>query len=249
MELSSGSSGWYSAWAVAKEAVGNTVSEALFLNTIADTPHATLDADLSAGERAWAGAKGIGAAALNLGGGGVVAKAAVGRLAATRPVQWGLRRLAQARVTRRGAELLAQDVGVVWNRLTRKADEASELVYRRIRADETGVLRRGLTARNPTAAASPEEHVLGATKGHSQYISTSRDYEAAVRIYGRGGQPVVEIDLFKVKRYVDLSDARVRTLYLQDRRALYNATRDVEVLIEGSVPPGAIRKIIFPTGR
>lgn len=57
-EISSETSGWYVAWAVIKDAVGNTVSDVLMLNTIADAPHVVFDEDKSTGERIWAGAKG-----------------------------------------------------------------------------------------------------------------------------------------------------------------------------------------------
>ena len=74
----------------------------------------------------------------------------------------------------------------------------------------------------------------------------ARDYDVAVGNYGRGGTPIVEIDLSKVPAsYTDFT-VPSNLNRLTSPRAVYNATRDAEVLINGPVPPEAIGRIHYP---
>src|SRR5205823_2353696 len=68
--------------------------------------------------------------------------------------------------------------------------------YRRLAAADMNVSSRGLLPRDPTAAISPEQHILGVR--NSQFTSATRDLEGVARRgYGRSNQPIVEIDLSK----------------------------------------------------
>ena len=126
MELSSATPWWEYAWAVAAQTGGNTLTEGLFLSVFADAPQVVLDPEASTGAKVVAGGKAGGAAVLNLGGVGVVVKAGLGRLAATRPVQWAAQRLSRSRFGQRVAGVLMEDVGVLWRRAFGQADEVVE---------------------------------------------------------------------------------------------------------------------------
>ena len=119
-----------------------------------------------------------------------------------------------------------------------------DIVYRRLHpAERPTALSEGLSPRSPGADITPEQHILGA-RG-TPYISTTRDYEAALN-YNRNATPIVEIDLSKVPaEAVDFT--RPETLStLTEKQAIYNASRDAEVLIKGSIPPEAIGRVHYP---
>jgi RHS repeat-associated protein len=200
MEISSDTSGWYMAWAVAKDAVGNTVSEALFLNVFADAPHVVTDPEASTGEKLLASGKATGAAALNLGGAGVVVKAGLGRLAATRPVQWTAQRLSRSRFGQRVAGVLMEDVGVLWRRAFGQADDVVEEAGGRL------VLRGGA---RPTLAQVRALRVLGVNKADRRAFFAGQPVRVTVPT--AGGKPTVG--------YVQLRGQRLRAgiVSIEDR--------------------------------
>lgn len=112
MELSSETSGWYTAWAVTKDTLGNTVNELLLLDTIADMPHATMDEDLSTGERVWAGVKGTGVIVFDVFGGAIVSKMGT-KLLATKPAQYLATKLMGSKLGQEAVVLLSKDVKVL----------------------------------------------------------------------------------------------------------------------------------------
>ncbi len=121
----------------------------------------------------------------------------------------------------------------------------ADIVYRRVTAgDRPQFVSQGLQPRDPLASISPEQHVLG--ERNSQFISTTRDYEVAVRGYGRSRSPIAEVDLSKVNaRIIDLTNPETLSTFASPE-AIYNATRDAEVLIEGPIPPESIGRIHYP---
>jgi hypothetical protein len=119
-----------------------------------------------------------------------------------------------------------------------------DIVFRRLSPDERGTaISQGLRPTEAGASMSPTEHVLG-TKP-SPYISLTRDYDVSLS-YDRNATPILEIDLSKVpSKIIDLTDPKTLQS-LEDPRAIYNATRDAEVLIRGPIPPEAIGRIHYP---
>ncbi|MDB4264835.1 RHS repeat-associated core domain-containing protein [bacterium] len=128
-----------------------------------------------------------------------------------------------------------------------KASSASkkpDIVYRRLHQGERYTASaQGLSPRSPGANITSEQHILGARD--TQYVSATRDYNTALN-YNRNATPIVEIDLSKVPaKTIDFTkNSNLSTL--TDKRAIYNATRDSEVLIQGHVPAEAIGKVHFP---
>jgi hypothetical protein len=133
-QISSQTSWWQYAGLIALDTLGNTVSDLLSLDVVADEAAVLGSSQESLGRRLWAGTKLAGITAFNAGGGDVAVKALFGRLARWAPVQ----RLAQ----RLGPKL--------GSALTRRADEglgrADDLLAgeRIARSSETaGLLRAG----------------------------------------------------------------------------------------------------------
>ena len=122
---------------------------------------------------------------------------------------------------------------------------SSDIVFRRVSEAERGTfLSRGLRPTGSGSAITPTEHILGIKPSPS--ISATRDYNVALGNYGRGGTPIVEIDLSKVPAsYTDFTVPQ-NLNGLGSSRAVYNATRDAEVLIHGAVPPEALGRIHYP---
>jgi len=99
---------------------------------------------------------------------------------------------------------------------------------------------QGLTARNPLAKTTPAQHVNG--KRDSQFISTTKDQDAATGKFN-SGNGVVEIDLNKIDGgVVDVSEG----VPGGSQKVNNFARKDREVLIEGRIPPEAIRVIEDP---
>lgn len=149
--------------------------------------------------------------------------------------------------------VIGRSVGHGWNRARARpaslsatsATPPTGFLYRRLHPSEvSGAWSSGLKARDPRATITPEMHILGVR--NTQFISTTRDLETAARGYGRKRTPIVEIDASKLlSEVIDFTDSRQLRI-LTDRKARYNAERDAEVLVEGFIPPGAIRKFIYP---
>ena len=117
-------------------------------------------------------------------------------------------------------------------------------VYRVIRPDENPA--QGLTAKNPSATYTPEGHILNGSKSKfkSQYISTTTDINIAREWANQTGNRIVEIDLSQVSgRVIDLSTDVGRNTYLKGATAKGFAKGSLEVLIEGFIPPEAIKLV------
>lgn len=134
-----------------------------------------------------------------------------------------------------GASVLA---GIAKRAEQTDRDPNARPVFRALSKDDDP--SKGLTARNPDASATPAQHVNG--KRDSQFISTTKD-EATAREKFNSGNGVVEIDLNKVEgNVVDVSDGVPNG----SQKVNNFARKDQEVLIEGRVPPEAIRVIEEP---
>ncbi|MEV7969978.1 polymorphic toxin-type HINT domain-containing protein [Sphaerisporangium sp. NPDC088356] len=117
-------------------------------------------------------------------------------------------------------------------------------VYRVIRPDED--LAVGLKPKDPYGNVSIDEHVrVGSRPGFtSQFISTTRNRDIAESWAARSGNRLVEIDLDGVEgSIIDLSTHEARLFYLLDWKGRGYAMKSEEVLIEGSVPPHAVRDV------
>jgi RHS repeat-associated protein len=243
---------WSEAASTALDTLGNTLSDALMLDTVADASVVAADSSRSGRERTIASAKGIGAAAFDVAGGEILGTA--GKVLLRVP---GAKNLVARVASGAAGRLLATDVRVLARgaaaKLTSRAAGADAsavteelgVVYRRLHPSELeGTLSKGLKARNPSASVTPQQHILG--ERSTQYISTTRDIETARRGYNHSRTPIIEIDLSKISTaIVDFTDPSVLAS-LTDRVALYNAERDAEVLIEQTIPAEAIRRVIFP---
>ncbi len=130
----------------------------------------------------------------------------------------------------------AYDIGKV-------AAKKSDIVYRRLHPGERYTASaKGLLPRSIGSKITPEQHILGVRD--TPYISTTRDYNTAVS-YNRNATPIVEIDLSKVPgKTIDFTK-RSNLSTLTNTKAIYNATRDAEVLIRGHIPAEAIGKVHF----
>ena len=111
----------------------------------------------------------------------------------------------------------------------------AQKVYRALSKNDN--IEEGLTARNPSANATPAQHVNG--KKDSQFISTTKDKSIALEKYN-SGNGVVEIDMSKVNGNVtDVSGG------IPGGSVKVNnfAKKDQEVLVEGRIPPEAMKRI------
>ncbi|NLN02395.1 MAG: RHS repeat-associated core domain-containing protein [Lentisphaerae bacterium] len=120
----------------------------------------------------------------------------------------------------------------------------SDIVFRRLHpAERRTALSQGLSPTGPDSHITATEHILGIKP--SPFVSTTRDFDAALS-YSRNATPIVEIDLSKVSvPVIDLTQPSNLGV-LTDPQAVYNATRDAEVLVRGFIPPEAIGRIHYP---
>uniref|UniRef100_UPI000A4E00E6 RHS repeat-associated core domain-containing protein n=1 Tax=Herbidospora sakaeratensis TaxID=564415 RepID=UPI000A4E00E6 len=128
--------------------------------------------------------------------------------------------------------------------LVHNCGDASEEVYRVIRPDEDPTV--GLMPKDSTAKVSVDEHVrFGSRRDFvSQYISTTKNEAIARGWAARSGNRIVAIDLGKVKgEIIDLSTYQDRAYHLLDWKGRGYAMKSEEVLINGSVPPNAVRVV------
>lgn len=93
-------------WGIAKDAAGNTLTDMLGLDTIADSSAVTGDSTRSVGERAWAATKGLGTAAFDVAGGEILGTA--GRVLTKVP---GAGKLISKVAGSKVGKILAKDVG------------------------------------------------------------------------------------------------------------------------------------------
>ena len=119
-----------------------------------------------------------------------------------------------------------------------KQANKGQKVYRALSKSDN--VTDGLKARNPAASATPAQHVNG--KKDSQFISTTKSESTALNKFD-GGNGVVEIDLGKVNGSVtDVSGG----IPGASQKVNNFAKKDQEVLIQGTVPPEAMRVIREP---
>ncbi len=129
-------------------------------------------------------------------------------------------------------------------RLIQQADNSDDIVFRVIRADETPSV--GLIAKNPNATYTIEGHILnGSREGfQSQFISTTRDIDVAIRWASNTGNRIVAIDLSIVNGSIfDLSTLDRAMNFLRGNTARNFAASSAEVLIQGNVPARAITEL------
>ena len=121
VEFNSETSTWDVAKAVTLDTLGNTVTDALALNHIADATAVSLDSDYSGGQRVGAATKGLFWIALDLGGG----EAVLGKLAKIKPVQRLIKIATESKVGQKVASVLMQDVKTL---LKREASQGSKVL-------------------------------------------------------------------------------------------------------------------------
>ena len=116
------------------------------------------------------------------------------------------------------------------------ADEGGNFVYRSLADGEDA--SKGLTARAPDATDVSElSHVAG--KRDSPWISTTKDSNTAINKYNNGSTDgVVRIDLNKLPSNVKVSD--ISNGIPNGGRFSNYAVKDLEVLLQGYIPPSAI---------
>ncbi len=121
----------------------------------------------------------------------------------------------------------------------KKVGDAGNYVYRALRKGEDPT--KGLFARNPTANTTPASHING--KKDSQWISTTKDPNVAMKKYNKEGNGVVRVDLNKVETEVlDVSDGVPNGWDKVDNFA----RQDQEVLIEKEIQANAITIVVDP---
>jgi hypothetical protein len=87
-----------------------------------------------------------------------------------------------------------------------------------------------------------EGHVNQGSQLQTQFISTTRDLNVALRYAARDGLSIVRIDLSQVGAPIyDLSDAVVRESLLKGVTARRFAKASSEVVVEGNIPAAAVQ--------
>ena len=124
------------------------------------------------------------------------------------------------------------------------------IVYRNLRSDEDP--SQGLVARRPGRDMTPAGHIMNANRPNfkgSQYISTTTDLVFAARWRQPGQQTIeIEYDLLEMdavgnQSIVDVSTPeKAQAQGLKGRLYTY-AVSAKEVLLEGRIPPDAIRLV------
>lgn len=114
-----------------------------------------------------------------------------------------------------------------------------------MRADEhPRALEHGIKAKNPDANYLPQYHVSNGNHARTNWISTTRDLDWA-KSWQRADNAIYEIDLRQVtSRIVDTTVQGAMDGWHFRPKAL--AKRASEVLVEGYIPPDAIRSVINP---
>jgi len=128
--------------------------------------------------------------------------------------------------------------------VARKLFTKQDIVFRVLRPDENP--SAGLFPKNPQATTKLEGFVRRGSVLRTQFIATTRDLNVAIRrSLMSGGRRIVRIDLSKVTGKVfDLTVESTRKALLKSPVARNFAKDAAEVVIEGSVPPHAIKGFV-----
>lgn len=157
---------WYNKlWYVAADTAGNTVSDMLSLDIIADSSIIMFDSSYSAKERVKAGAVGATVSVFDVIGGEIVGKV-VSKLLLSKPVQWIANKAIGSRWGRKTIDFLTHDAVRVFKKEIVKGDT----FYRYVGEKEAEYIRRNGVVPNVNA------------EGESKLIYfTNRKYETAGR--------------------------------------------------------------------
>jgi hypothetical protein len=134
--------------------------------------------------------------------------------------------------------------GILANVLDSAAEDAnvsgSSTVFRVLRAGEDPAA--GLGSKDPLASYSEATHVRMGTRLSTQFISTTKDINVALKWAAISGNPIAAIDLGLVDSPIyDLSTAEGQQMFLAGNPiAQAYARSSLEILIEGPVQPGAV---------
>jgi hypothetical protein len=126
---------------------------------------------------------------------------------------------------------------------------SGNIVFRALRAGEQETIDAGLGIVRSEGQTTLTQHVLGANRSTSPWVSTSRSLDVATYwATNRGTEsvagPIIAIDLSKVSYpVVDVSTRELAATTLKHPRAISYAVRGMEVLIQGGVNPEAIFQI------
>ena len=123
------------------------------------------------------------------------------------------------------------------------SDEPVEIVYRVLRPEENPAI--GIYPKNPSAGYTLTQFVNYGSTYDTKFIGTTRSLQKAMqRAAADGGRRIAEIDLRRIVGvYYDLSTEAGRLRYLNNPVARRFAADSEEVVIEGYVPPVAIRSV------
>lgn len=133
--------------------------------------------------------------------------------------------------------------------------KSDNIVFRGLLPEEVVSIAAGMgiTRPLPYASTSPTRHVMGPKEVGDPWISTSRSlataawYASHLGNFSLPSNPIAVIDLNRVtppNRVLDISTPTKARQNLTDQQAIFNATRDSEVLIYGYVEPAAIIAVL-----
>ena len=119
-------------------------------------------------------------------------------------------------------------------------------LYRVLRPTEN--IDIGLSAKNPLAKYSLEAHVSQGNKLSTQYISATSKYDVALHWSNKTGNRVVEIDVSQLSnvQVIDVSTRHNAIQHLKHPIYINFATNSSEVILEGWVPPSALKIAYTP---
>jgi RHS repeat-associated protein len=209
-QISSQTSWWQYAGLIALDVLGNTVSDLLSLDVVADEAAVLGSSQESLGRRLWAGTKLAGITALNAGGGDVAVKALLGRLARWAPVQRLAQRLGpklSSAFTRRADEALSRaDDLLAGERITAATEGATEGAQKALAQE---ALRGEQAASSSWLDFVPPKYrsdVARAFAGTPEVVTLSEDL-IVYRYWGPGMREVGS-PWFSPKLYVRRGNAR-----------------------------------------
>jgi len=239
MELSSESSALQWTWAVGAESLGNSVTDLLFLNIIADAPHGALDPDRTPGERAWSATKGAGITAFNVAGGAVLGKGA-NLLLRTPAARWFVGRVLGSRPGQKALEILTADVGALARRANpfRIFDDLAGVVDDAIREGAAGIddLVPRIDEVVPRATGTVWDDIVPTQARYpGSVIPRSFELQAGsqrVWVHGNATEHIVELAAARARNY---TPEYVRLVSQQQLRSLQAAVRSTT---ESGVPFG-----------
>ncbi len=121
-------------------------------------------------------------------------------------------------------------------------ESSGDVLYRVIRQDES--LSQSIVAKNPNATYTVEGHVLNGSRISTQYVSTTRSIQVAIKWAQQSGNRIIVIDPSKIQgEIIDLTNPAVRNALLRGNTARNFATSSQEVLIKGQIPTSAFYKL------